>query len=313
MIPASGPAASASGGSSAVGGRPDGLSSFADRERRARRDGAQDAAASRGGPRATDPSEGGFAARALARIRPWLSIIALVIVWQACSSAGILDPRTLPGPASLVTTAGEMLADGSLPLALVVSLGRVLAGTAIGVVVGLALGLAAGFSTIARDDVDRPMQAIRTVPFTALTPLLILWFGLGETPKIVLVALAVVVPMYLNTVGGVRGVDRRALLVARAYRLGRWRTVRDVLLPGSAPSILVGLRFATGVAWVAVIVAETVNAASGVGYLLTHARTFGRTDIVMVCIVVYAVLGLLTDLVVRALESRVLRPYKGVS
>jgi len=273
----------------------------------------EETTASEGGIRVTDPSERVFSFRRLVRIRPWLSIIALVIVWQGLAWAAILDPRTLPGPVSLVATAGEMVGDGSLPLALLVSLGRVLAGTAIGVVAGLALGLAAGFSTVARDVVDRPMQAIRTVPFTALTPLLILWFGLGEAPKIVLVALAVVVPMYLNTVGGVRGVDRRALLVARAYRLGRWRTVRDVLLPGSAPSILVGLRFATGVAWVAVIVAETVNAASGVGYLLTHARTFGRTDIVMVCIVVYAVLGLLTDLAVRALESRVLRPYQGVS
>jgi len=259
------------------------------------------------------PSEGRTSSRTFARIRPWLSIIALVILWQGLDWAGILDPRTLPGPVSLVATAGELVADGSLPVALLVSLGRVLAGTACGVVVGLALGLAAGLSTIARDVVDRPMQAIRTIPFTALTPLLILWFGLGETPKIVLVALAVVVPMYINTVGGVRGIDRRALLVARAYRLGRWRTVIDVLLPGSAPSILVGLRFATGVAWVAVIVAETVNAASGVGYLLSHARTFGRTDIVMVCIVVYAVLGLLTDLAVRALEARVLRPYQGVS
>lgn len=273
----------------------------------------QETSASEGGTRGTGASERGFPSRALARIRPWLSILALVATWQACAWAGILDPRTLPGPASLLATAAGMVADGSLPLALLVSLGRVLAGTAIGVVVGLALGLAAGFSTLARDVVDRPMQAIRTVPFTALTPLLILWFGLGETPKIVLVALAVTVPMYLNTVGGVRGVDRRALLVARAYRLGRWRTVRDVLLPGSAPSILVGLRFATGVAWVAVIVAETVNAASGVGYLLAHARTFGRTDVVMVCIVVYAVLGLLTDLAVRALEARVLRPYQGAS
>lgn len=273
----------------------------------------QEKVASEARARATDPSEGPSSSRTFARIRPWLSIIVLVLAWQVCAWAGILDPRTLPGPASLAMTAATMTADGSLPLALLVSLARVLAGTAIGVVVGLALGLAAGFSTIARDAVDRPMQAIRTVPFTALTPLLILWFGLGETPKIVLVALAVVVPMYLNTVSGVRGVDRRALLVARAYRLGRWRTVRDVLLPGSAPSILVGLRFATGVAWVAVIVAEGVNASSGVGYLLTHARTFGRTDIVMVCIVVYAMLGLLTDLAVRALEARVLRPYGGTS
>lgn len=245
--------------------------------------------------------------RRLSVLRPWLSTFALLALWQALAGTGILDPRTLPAPSTLARVAAGMVADGSLVGALGVSLARVAAGTVIGTALGLALGLASGLSRLARDVVDRPMQAIRAVPFTALTPLLILWLGLGEAPKIVLVAIAVVVPVYLNTMSGVRGVDRRLLLVARACRLTRGQTVRHVILPGAAPAILVGLRFALGVAWVAVIVAETVNAASGIGFLLAHARTFGRTDVVMVCIVVYAALGLLTDLAVRALEARVLR------
>jgi len=245
--------------------------------------------------------------RAWTRLRPWLSTIALVCAWQAAAWAGIADPRLLPGPTVLVGTGWSLVADGTLPAALGVSLIRVLVGSAVGIALGLILGVAAGLSRAARDAVDRPMQAVRTIPFTALTPLLILWLGLGETPKLVLVAVAVVVPVYLNTVGGVRGVDRRLIDVARAYRLTRAETVRDVVLPGAAASVLVGLRFALGVAWVAVIVAETVNASSGIGFVLTSARTYGRTDVVLVCICLYALLGLATDLVVRAAEARLLR------
>lgn len=244
---------------------------------------------------------------ARSRWRPWLSSAAIVVVWQLLSRTGVLDPRTLPGPLVLLRTAGAALADGSLPHALGVSLLRVLAGSAAGVSVGLLAGLLAGFSKLAEDVVDKPFQMVRTIPFTALTPLLILWFGLGEAPKIALIALATVVPVYLNTFAGVRDVDRGLVEVATVYRLSRRQTARRVLLPGALPSILVGLRFALGVAWVAVIVAETVNASAGIGFLLTNARTYARTDVVMVCIAVYAALGLLTDAAVRLLERRLLR------
>jgi sulfonate transport system permease protein len=241
------------------------------------------------------------------RLRPWLSTLAVVVLWQVLASLGALDPRTLPGPLALLGTAAGMVADGSLPRALAVSLLRVLAGSALGVAVGLSAGVLAGFSRIAEDVLDRPVQMVRTVPFTALTPLFILWFGLGEAPKVLLIAVATVVPVYLNTFGGVRDVDRGLVEVAAVYRLSSWQTARRVLLPGALPQVLVGLRFALGVAWVAVIIAETVNASAGLGFLLTNARTYARTDVVMVCIAVYALLGLLTDAAVRLLEGRLLR------
>lgn len=240
------------------------------------------------------------------RLRPWASSLLVVLGWQVLAGFGVLDPRTLPGPATLVTTAAGMVGDGSLPRALGTSLLRVLAGSALGVTAGLLAGLLAGLSRLAEDVLDRPLQMVRTIPFTALTPLFILWFGLGEAPKVGLIAVATVVPVYLNTFGGVRDVDRGLVEVAKVYRLSPWQTARRVLLPGALPQVLVGLRFALGVAWVAVIIAETVNASAGIGFLLTNARTYARTDVVMVCIAVYALLGLATDAAVRLLERRLL-------
>ncbi|MHA3947144.1 ABC transporter permease [Cellulomonas bogoriensis] len=244
---------------------------------------------------------------ALRLLRPWVSTLVVVAGWEAVARLGLVRPEVLPPPSALLTTATAMTVDGTLPGALVVSLGRVAAGAGIGITVGVALGLVAAFWRTGADVVDKPVQMLRTIPFTALTPLLILWFGLGESPKILLVVVATLVPMYLNTLGGVRAVDPALVEVATAYRLSAWQTATQVLLPGALAPILVGLRHALGIAWVAVIVAETVNASSGIGYLLTTARTYVRTDQVMVCIAVYACLGLATDSLVRALERRLLR------
>lgn len=240
-------------------------------------------------------------------VRPWLSTVALVGAWQAVTALGATPPAVLPTPSTVLATAAALVRDGSLPEALLVSLGRAAAGSAVGVTVGLALGLLAGLSRVGADVVDRPIQMVRTIPFTALTPLLVLWAGLGEAPRVTLVALATAVPMYLNTVGGVRGVDPLLREVAVTLHLGRLRTVVCVLLPGALPAVLVGLRHALGLAWVAVVVAETVNATSGVGHLLTSARTYVRTDVVLVCIAVYALLGVATDAAVRLVEGPVLR------
>ena len=251
-------------------------------------------------------------ARDLARVRygslrAWASTLTIMVVWHVIATLHLFPPNRLPGPVTLLETTVTMMADGTLPQALLVSLARVLIGSVIGIVLGLLMGLVAGLWRIAEHLVDRPVQMLRTIPFTALTPLLILWFGLGEAPKIALVVIATVVPMYLNTFSGVRSVDPKLVEVATVYRLTpRQRTLR-ILLPGALAPILVGLRYALGLAWIAVIVAETVNASSGVGHLLTSARTYVRTDIMMVCVAVYAVLGLLTDALVRLAENRLLR------
>ncbi|MFD4195710.1 ABC transporter permease [Amycolatopsis thermoflava] len=240
------------------------------------------------------------------RLRPWLSTVVIVLVWYLCAVTGVLSPNTLPGPDRILLTAWREIADGTLGKALLVSLGRVASGAALGVTAGLALGVLAGFSRVGEDVVDRPMQMVRTIPFTALVPLFILWFGLGQTPKVLLIAVASAVPMYLNTFAGVRDVDRKLVEVAQLYRLGRLRTARTVLLPGALPSVLTGLRFALGNSWIAVIIAETVNSDAGIGFLLVNAQQFIATDVVVLCIAVYALLGLVTDWLVRLLERSLL-------
>lgn len=239
--------------------------------------------------------------------RAWISTLAILVAWQVAAGTGLVAPTVLPAPTTVLATGIGLVADGSLPTALGVSVTRVLIGSVVGMGLGLVLGLLAGLSRAGEDLVDRPVQMLRTIPFTALTPLLILWFGLGETPKYVLVAVATLVPVYLNTAGGVRAVDGALIEVARAHQLSRVRMVLDVLLPGALAPVLVGLRHAAGIAWVAVIVAETVNADAGIGYLMTTARTYARTDVVMLCIAVYALLGLVTDSLVRVAERVLLR------
>ncbi|WP_168582621.1 ABC transporter permease [Gephyromycinifex aptenodytis] len=255
------------------------------------------------------PGVRGLSSRRRGRLvlRRWWSTLAIVLLWQLIAALRLVPEVVLPGPSDLVVTALGMLGDGSLLHALLVSLARVTAGSALGLLIGLTFGLLAGLSSLGEDIIDRPLQALRTIPFTALAPLFILWFGLGETPKILLVAVATLIPTYLNTSAGVRGVDARLVEMARAYNVRRARIVYRVVLLGALPSVLTGVRFALGLAWVAVIIAETINASEGLGFLLTNARTYVRTDIVMVCIAVYAGLGLFTDAIVRALESHLLR------
>ncbi|MDM0018860.1 ABC transporter permease subunit [Variovorax saccharolyticus] len=243
-----------------------------------------------------------------------MSTAALLLAWQAASAAGWLSPRTLPGPDRLLATAWSMLQDGSLPHALAISLSRVVQGAILGGMAGVAAGIFAGFSRLGEDIVDKPMQMLRTIPFTALVPLFILWFGIDETPKVLLVAFGVAVPLYINTFGGIRNVDVKLVEVARVARMGRLAIALRVLLPAALPTLLVGLRFALGLAWVAVIIAETVGADSGIGFLLTNARQFVRTDVMLVCVAVYALLGLATDYLVRILERLLLswrRVYVG--
>ena len=234
--------------------------------------------------------------------RRLLSPLALLGLWQLASSRGWVDQRTLASPGSVVSTARGLWSTGELEHHLVVSLGRVTQGLAVGVTAGIALALVAGLSRIGEELVDAPLQMLRTMPVLALVPLFILWFGIGEQPKILLVALGTVFPVYLNTYAGIRGVDPRLVEAGRTVGLSRWGVIRHVVLPGALPSLLVGLRYSLGIAWLVLVVSEQINATSGVGFLMTQAREFLRTDVIVVGLVVYSVLGLASDLVVRALE-----------
>jgi sulfonate transport system permease protein len=236
----------------------------------------------------------------------WISPIAILVVWQLLSSSGALSPKTLAAPTDILSTAWDLTRSGDLPSALIVSLRRAALGLVLGVSAAVALGSAAGLSRTGDALVDPPMQMIRTLPLFGLVPLFILWFGIGETSKIALVALGVVIPLYLNIVAALRDIDRELYDVATTVKLTRAERVRHILLPGALPGALVGFRQSLGVAWLALVVAEQVNTSSGLGYLINNARDFLQTDVIVVGLLAYAVLGLITDALVRRLERRAL-------
>jgi sulfonate transport system permease protein len=236
--------------------------------------------------------------------------VALVAVWWfATRPGGPVPPQVLAAPGQVWTTLTELIGDGVLWDNLSASLQRAGIGLAIGGSIGLGLGLLTGFAKLGEELLDPTMQMLRTIPFLALGPLFIVWFGIDETPKVVLIAVATAFPLYLNTYAGVRSVDRRALEAGRVFGLSGWQLVRKVVLPGALPNLLVGLRVALGVCLLGLIFAEQINTVQGIGYLMTSAMAFFQTDVMVVCIVVYASWGLLADLAVRVLEH-VLMPWR---
>ena len=238
--------------------------------------------------------------------RRWVSPLLIVAAWQALSGSGILPEKVLASPLQIISTAAELIADGTLQSATATSITRVLSGFLIGATAGLVLALVAGLSRVGEDAVDPPMQMLRTLPHFGLIPLFIVWMGIGETPKIALIAMGVAFPLYLNTFAGIRSVDRRFLEAAYTLNLTRRQRLRHVIVPGALPQALVGLRQSLGVAWLSLIVAETVSADSGLGYLINDAREFLQTDVIVVGLAVYSLLGLATDTLVRLIERKAL-------
>ena len=236
----------------------------------------------------------------------WLSPVVLLALWELGSRAGLIPARVLAAPSSVIRTLAGMIASGELPSNMLVSLGRVSIGLAIGVTVGTALALATGLSKRGELAIDSPVQMIRTLPALALSPLFIVWFGIGETPKIALIAFAATFPIYLNLYNGIRGVDVRLVEAARSFGLRGVDLIAHVIIPAALPSFLLGLRYALTVSWLMLVVAEQINAQAGLGYLINNARDFMRTDVIVVCLLVYALLGLAADSLVRAVERRAL-------
>jgi sulfonate transport system permease protein len=232
--------------------------------------------------------------------------IAILLIWQVASSLGWLPPRAIPAPFAVLAAAHDLLASGALIHHLAVSVLRVTAGLGIAILTGTTLALLAGLSRLGEDLIDPPLQMARTLPFLALVPLFILWFGIGETPKVALVALGATFPIYLNLFAGIRGADPKLVEVAATLGLSRGALIRHVILPAALPNFLTGLRYAIGVAWLSLVVGEQINADSGIGYLMMDARDFLRTDIIMVGLAVYAQLGLASDQGVRMLERTAL-------
>ncbi|MEV6228712.1 ABC transporter permease [Saccharopolyspora shandongensis] len=244
------------------------------------------------------------------RVPRWIfkliSPIALVVLWQTLSSTGVLSDDTLASPATVAGTTVEMWDEGRLQEAIAASLQRVGAGLVIGVVVAIVLATLSGLFRRGEDLIDAPMQMLRTVPVIGLIPLLIIWFGIGEQPKIVLIALAVTFPLYMNIYGGIRNVDAGLVEAAKTLGLGWFAQVRHIILPAAMPNALVGLRYSLGSAWLALVFGETINATAGIGYEMNMAREFFQTDVIVVCLVLYALLGLVADFIVRLLERTLL-------
>ncbi len=241
--------------------------------------------------------------RALA---PWALPIALLIVWEVAARTGLVNARLLPAPSAVALAGWRTLLDGSLAANVLASSQRALIGLVIGGGLGFGLGLATGLWRPVETLLDSSVQMIRNVPHLALIPLVILWFGIGETAKIFLVVLGVFFPIYINTFHGVRTVDRQLVEMAEVYGLDRRAQLLRIILPGALPSILVGLRYALGLMWLTLIVAETISASSGLGYMTMNAREFFQTDVVILGILVYALLGKLADAATRAIERRAL-------
>ncbi|WP_280491158.1 ABC transporter permease [Nocardia asiatica] len=230
----------------------------------------------------------------------------LIAAWVAGSASGTLDPETLPAPWTVAETAGDLLADGRLQSNLLTSVRRAAIGLGLGVAIGLVLALLAGLSRVGEALVDGPIQIKRAIPTLALIPLFIVWFGIGEEMKLLVITTSVAVPIYLNTHAHLRSVDARYVELAQTVGLSRWGFVRRIALPGSLPGFFTGLRLAVTISWLALVVVEQVNATSGIGYLMTQARTYGQIDIIVVGLVIYGLLGLFGDILVRAAERRAL-------
>jgi sulfonate transport system permease protein len=261
--------------------------------------------AERGAPPGAPPGRPPGRRSPLTAVRA-LSPLAVLVLWQLASWSGLLPTGKLAGPTTVLRTGSGLITDGTLGPALQVSLQRVVIGFLVGAGVGIALGTLTGLSRWADALLDPVLQALRTLPFLGLIPLLILWFGIGEVPKVALVALGAAFPLYLNTYAGIRAVDRRLIEAATTLRLTRAQMLRHVILPGASGQVLVGLRQGLGVAWLSLIVAEQVNANAGLGQMIMDARDFLRTDVIVVGLLIYAGLGLLTDAGVRYLERKAL-------
>ncbi|WP_423835965.1 ABC transporter permease [Streptomyces endophytica] len=240
-------------------------------------------------------------------VRRAVGPVALLVVWQVLSASGVLEEGMLASPGTIAATAGDLLGDGTLPSAMLVSLQRVAVGLLLGGVTGVALALASGLSRLGEDLVDATVQMLRSIPWVGVIPLFIIWLGIGEAPKIALISLGVAFHLYLNVYAGIRGVDAQLVEAGESLGLSRWGLIRHVVLPGALPGAMTGLRYSLATAWLALVFGEQINADDGLGFLMNQAREFFRTDVIVVCLVVYAILGLLADFIVRTLERLLLQ------
>lgn len=240
------------------------------------------------------------------KIVPWIVPVLVLILWETASRTGLLSSRILPAPSGVVFTAFKLVSTGELFQHIGISAARAISGFVVGGSIGFGLGLLNGFSRLAERLLDSSLQMLRTIPNLALIPLVILWFGIGDQARLFLVSIGVFFPIYLNTFHGIRSVDPGLIEMGKVYGLKTPQLLWHIIFPGALSSILVGVRFSLGIMWLTLIVAETIAADSGLGYMAMNAREFMQTDVVVLSIVIYALLGKLADFIARTLEGKFL-------
>lgn len=238
------------------------------------------------------------------RILPWALPITILLVWHFLTTVGIIQANKFPAPLKVLSTCIELLKSGELIEYILVSAKRAFSGFLIGGLIGLILGLLNGISRNSELLLDSTVQMLRNIPHLALVPLVILWFGIAEPAKLILIILGVFFPIYLNTFHGIRSIDPGLIEMGKVYKLSRFELFRHIILPGALPSILVGIRYSLGIMWLTLIVAETVAANSGIGYLAMQGREFMQMDIIVLSVLIYAILGKLSDSIAKFLEKR---------
>ena len=234
---------------------------------------------------------------------PWLIPVAIIIIWEVIVDAGMIDTTYVPSPSSVGSQAITLWQEGTLQQNIGISLYRATIGLLIGGTIGFTLGVANGLSRISNLLFNSTVQMVRNIPHLALIPLIIIWLGIGEPAKVTLVAIGVMFPIYINTLHGIQSIDPKLIEMGRSYQLSKWQMLTKIIFPGAMPTILMGIRYALGVMWTTLIVSETISSSSGIGYMETNAQQFLDMPTIFLAIIIYAILGKVSDWIAALLES----------
>lgn len=237
---------------------------------------------------------------------PWLIPVAIIIIWEVIVDAGMIDTTYVPSPSAVGSQAITLWQEGTLQQNIGISLYRATIGLLIGGTIGFTLGVANGLSRISNLLFNSTVQMVRNIPHLALIPLIIIWLGIGEPAKVTLVAIGVMFPIYINTLHGIQSIDPKLIEMGRSYQLSKWQMLTKIIFPGAMPTILMGIRYALGVMWTTLIVSETISSSSGIGYMETNAQQFLDMPTIFLAIIIYAILGKVSDWIAALLESIIL-------
>lgn len=240
-------------------------------------------------------------------LHAWILPVILLVIWQIAGSLGWIGPNLLPTPYAIAHQFFRLVVSGEILDHFRISFIRAMLGFVLGGLAGFLLGLSTGLGKMVERTLDPSLQMLRTIPLLSLIPLFILWFGIGEFSKTLMISLGAFFPVYVNTFLGIRSVDIKLFEVSRIFQFLKWQQIHKVIIPAALPNILLGIRLSLGVSWLVLVVAEMMGTSAGIGYMIQDARAYSQTDVVFVGIIIFAVIGKLSDSGVRVLEKRCLR------